>query len=152
MKKSLIVFCLMCIACVSAQGWAGVNWQTDYASAMNQAASTGKPVILFFTGSDWCGWCSKLDSEVLETDEFARLVGDKFIFVKVDFPLYKPQDPQLTAANKALQEKYDVRGFPALIIVDKTGRQIGVTGYRAGGPKLYADHLLEKTDLFSSLN
>lgn len=150
MKKSIVLFCLLCLCCFSSKGMASINWQTDANAALSQAAASNKSVVLFFTGSDWCGWCTKLDNEVLETDEFAHLVGDKFIFVKVDFPLYKQQDPNLAAANKALQEKYDVRGFPALIILDKSGRKIGVTGYRAGGPKLYADHLLEKVDVSTS--
>lgn len=150
MKKYLALFCLILLYSLNLKAAANdshaghIDWKTNYSEALKTSATSGKPVILFFTGSDWCGWCTKLENEVLNTDEFAQLVGDKFIFVKLDFPLYKQQDTNLAAANKQLQEKYEVRGFPALIIIDSSERKIGVTGYRANGPKLYANHLLEK--------
>lgn len=150
MKKYLALFCLIVLYSLNLKAAASdshagrIDWKTNYSEALKTSTATGKPIILFFTGSDWCGWCTKLENEVLNTDEFAQLVGDKFIFVKLDFPLYKQQDANLATANKHLQEKYEVRGFPALIIIDGTEKKIAVTGYRANGPKLYANHLLEK--------
>jgi thioredoxin-related protein len=32
-----------------------------------------KPLLLFFTGSDWCGWCIKLQNEVLKTADFKKM-------------------------------------------------------------------------------
>jgi protein disulfide-isomerase len=107
-------------------------------------------MLLFFTGSDWCGWCNKIEEEAIDTPEFAEIAGNKFIFVKLDFPLYANQDPQVKAQNKALQQKFDVRGFPTLVIIDPVQNQsIGTTGYRPGGGKAFADHLLKMVNDYS---
>jgi len=120
-----------------------LNWVTSYEEAVNQSKSTSKPIILFFTGSDWCGWCHKLEREALDTADFAQAAGDKFIFVKLDFPMNSQLPSNLTAQNKQLQKKYDVRGFPTIIILDSQERQIGTTGYRSGGGAQYAQHLFK---------
>lgn len=147
--KSICTFLITSLICCSqflhaADGNNGkIAWLTSYEQAVNEAKSSSKFIVLFFTGSDWCGWCNKLEDEVLDTQEFADSVGNKFIFVKLDFPLYKSIDPQLAGQNKQLQRKYDVKGYPTLIILDSNQQQIGVTGYRAGGPSQYANHLLD---------
>lgn len=120
----------------------GITWLTNYEEAVDKAKSSSKPLILFFTGSDWCSWCTKLDKEVFETQEFVNLAGNQFIFLKLDFPLNHPLTTQQTNQNKQLQKKYDVRSFPTLVILDPTGQQqIGHTGYRIGGGRQYAEHL-----------
>jgi protein disulfide-isomerase len=120
-----------------------LNWMTSYEDALNQAKAEKKPVLLFFTGSDWCGWCHKLENEVLDTMEFSDSASGKFIFVVVDFPMKKALDAKLTAQNKELQKKFDVKGFPTIILIDDQQNQIGVTGYRPGGAKGYFDHLMK---------
>ncbi|MCE5318680.1 MAG: hypothetical protein LLG04_15115 [Parachlamydia sp.] len=81
---------------------------------------------------------------MLESSEFADAAGDKFVFLKLDFPLYSAIDPQISAQNKQLQKKHDVRGFPTIIVLDSQNLQsMGTVGYRAGGPKAYATHLLK---------
>ncbi|HEV8052058.1 MAG TPA: thioredoxin family protein [Parachlamydiaceae bacterium] len=157
--KILFIFCTVLSFCscrISADSQAltttraPIKWQTNYEQAVQQSKTASKPLVLFFTGSDWCGWCTKLDEEAFDTREFAEAAGSKFIFVKLDFPLYSPQDPQTKAQNKELQQKFDVRSFPTVIIVDpKQNQQMGVTGYRPGGGKAFADHLLKTANDYS---
>lgn len=131
-------------------GTASIKWQTNYEQAVQESNTTSRPLILFFTGSDWCGWCNKLDEEAFETTAFAEAAGNKFVFVKLDFPLYSPQNPQLKTQNKQLQQKFDVRSFPTVIIVDpKQNQQIGITGYRPGGGQSFADHLIKMVNDYS---
>ncbi|BBI16502.1 thioredoxin family protein [Neochlamydia sp. S13] len=119
-----------------------LQWMTNYEEAENLSRATFKPIILFFTGSDWCNWCSKLEQESLDTPEFAQAVGDKFIFMRLDFPVNSTLPTPLAVQNKQLQKKYNIRSFPTLIILDgQQQKQIGITGYRAGGGKMYAAHL-----------
>lgn len=143
---TFVVTCLLIITlfccCEAQQNTGQIQWQDSYQKALEQSKSSSKPVLLFFTGSDWCGWCSKLEEEALNTQEFVQTAGPQFIFVKLDFPLYSPIDPQIAVRNKELRKKFDVRSFPTIIIVDETGRQIGSTGYRPGGGKEYAGHLI----------
>lgn len=125
-----------------------INWTTDYQEALVKAKNERKPVLLFFTGSDWCGFCHKLENEVLGTTEFADKLGDKFIFVMIDFPQKTAIPPQVASQNKELQKKYNIRGFPTIILIDESEQKMGVTGYQAGGAKPYIEHLLKITTDF----
>jgi len=127
-----------------------IQWQTNYEKAVDLSKSSSKPIVLFFTGSDWCGWCSKLEEEVFNTSEFAEDAGNKFVFLKLDYPMYKHLDPQQVAQNKELQKKYDVRNFPTIILLDSKQQLIGTSGYRPGGGKQYASYLLKLVSDYSS--
>ena len=91
---------------------------------------------------DWCGWCHKLENEVLNTVEFADSVNDKFIFVLVDFPLKMPLEPSVSRQNKELQQKFQVHGYPTIILLDEDQNQMGSTCYRPGGAKAYIEHIV----------
>lgn len=134
--------CLLVAAFIhSSANAAGVTWHTNYEEAVNQSKEKSKPMILFFTGSDWCTWCNKLEEEALNTPDFADQANDKYIFVKLDYPMQKKLSTALIEQNKQLQEKFDIRSFPTVILLDANQQQIGITGYRPGGGKPYADHL-----------
>lgn len=120
-----------------------IQWYTDYSQAAKVAKQSNKPLLLFITGSDWCGWCKKLDSEVFATPEFARLAGNDFVFVEVDFPMNKTLPEKIAKQNAEIKQKYGVTGYPTVILLDSSGNYIGETGYRAGGPAAYAEHLKE---------
>lgn len=123
-----------------------INWMTNYEDAVMQAKRENKPLLLFFTGSDWCGWCHKLENEALSTTEFADAANDQFVFVLVDFPLKTAQDGNIKKQNQQLQKDFDVKGYPAIILLDPNNQQIGNTGYRPGGGRAYADHLLKMVE------
>jgi protein disulfide-isomerase len=158
MTKKLILFLCSCLLMSTYQlnsaeeiGRERIQWLTNYDDAVNQGRTTSKPLLLLFTGSDWCSWCSKLEEEVLNTNDFAEAVGDKFIFVKIDFPLYSAQDPEVKSQNKQLQQKFDVRSFPTIILFDaQQNQKIGMTGYRPGGGKPYAAHLSKMVNDYST--
>ncbi len=119
-----------------------VQWLTNYEEAVKASKSEKKPIVMLFTGSDWCSWCTKLEEEALSSAEFAKDAGNNFIFLKLDFPLNSSQAPEVKAQNKQLQHKFDVRSFPLVVVYDPTtDKKIGSTGYRAGGGKSYADYL-----------
>jgi len=127
-----------------------IGWTTSYEEALNKSKNESKPIVLFFTGSDWCTWCKKLEKESLHTDEFAKAAGDKFVFLMLDYPMKEKQQLGLIEQNKKLQQKFDVKSFPSLILMSPNGKQIGITGYRKGGGKQYADHLLKMVEDFTS--
>lgn len=157
MFNKLFFFCAAILAqcCLlmgnNGQSGSGIRWFTNYDEALKQAKSSSQPMLLFFTGSDWCGWCSKLDEEAFNTKEFADAASNKFVFVKIDYPLYSAQDPQIKTQNKQLQQKFSVRSFPTVILFDaQQNQQIGQTGYKAGGGKQYASHLSKMLSDYSS--
>ncbi|MGV3756283.1 MAG: thioredoxin family protein [Verrucomicrobiota bacterium] len=118
-------------------------WATDYDAALKAARLYKRPVLINFTGSDWCGWCIRLKSEVFDTPEFDQFARSRLVLLEVDFPNRKPQSAALQQANEALQQKYAVTGYPTLYLVDSTGKVIQKLGYMAGGPKVFIGQLLK---------
>lgn len=127
----------------SAFSQSQVAWLTDYQAAAKQAEKENKPLLILFTGSDWCGWCIKLEKEALDTPEFSTLAGHDFVFLKLDFPLYTKPPAPIVAQNKELQKKYEVRGFPTVLLLDSQLNIVGRTGYKPGGGREYALHLFK---------
>lgn len=129
-----------------------IHWLTNYDEAIKESTATNKYMLIVFTGSDWCPWCQKLDREVLSTDEFAEMVGSKFVFLKIDFPTHTKITSAQQKHNNDLKEKYGVKGFPTLIILDEKQQKINTIGYRAGGAKAYADYLQSTIADYNSYN
>jgi thioredoxin-related protein len=120
-----------------------IKWNNNFADAQQQARATGKPLFIFFTGSGWCSWCIKLEDQVLNRDEFIKMVSDRFIFVKADFPDYT-EDAIMSSPYRPVMERYGVESFPTIVVTDSNGKQLFTTGYLAGGPINYANKLLNK--------
>src|SRR6185369_11343768 len=51
------------------------------------------------------------------------------------------QSDEQKNANRRLQSRYPVEGYPTIVIADETGRPLGITGYIAGGPKPFIANL-----------
>ncbi|WP_269226467.1 thioredoxin family protein [Flavobacterium eburneipallidum] len=144
MKKILI--CLLVVMASFTVQAQELKWETDINKAITVSNKTKKPMLLFFTGSDWCGWCIRLQKEVLKTPEFTKWAKANVVLVELDFPRAVPQSNALKAQNNGLQQAFGVQGFPtvyfatAKIIKNKpsfTG--LGSTGYVAGGPAAWLD-------------
>jgi thiol-disulfide isomerase/thioredoxin len=122
----------------------GEGWISDFEAAKKKAAEEKKSLLIDFTGSDWCGWCIKLNKEVFDHAAFKDGVKDKFVLVELDFPKDKTKVTEaVMAQNKELQGKYSVRGFPTILLTDAEGKPFAKTGYRQGGPEAYVTHLNE---------
>ena len=118
-------------------------WGSDFAKAQEAAKTSGKPILAFFTGSDWCGWCIRLHKEVLGEKPFADYASESLVLFEADFPRGKKLDPEVAKQNDTLMEKYGVRGFPTLFLLSADGKVLGQTGYRPGGADKYVEHLKE---------
>jgi len=119
----------------------GDHWQTDFATAKAQAKAEQKPMLLDFTGSDWCGWCIRLGDEVFSKKAFQEYAAESLVLVEIDFPSRKKQSADLKKQNDALAEKYSIEGFPTIVILSPDGKLIKKTGYRPGGPDAYVGHI-----------
>ena len=140
-KYTLAAFVALMIAALPAL--AGPKWYTDLDEAKAVAAKENKPLLVDFTGSDWCGYCIKLHAEVFDKPEFAEFAKG-YVLVELDFPNKKPQPAEEKAKNKATQAKFGVSGFPTVLLLDaKTGEAYGrQSGYGPGsGPKAYIEKL-----------
>lgn len=123
------------------------EWHTDLNKAMAVSKKSKKPLFLFFTGSDWCGWCIKLQKEVFKTPEFAKWAKDNVVLVELDFPKRTQQSDELKQQNAQLNSFFQVRGYPTVWITDvkknKEGKvefaPRGSSGYVAGGPSTWLE-------------
>ncbi len=115
----------------------------NFEQAKKEAAAFKQPIFAFFTGSDWCGWCMKLRSEVIDTKEFGKFAADNLVLFEADFPRGKKQADSIKKQNEELAAKYGVRGYPTVFLLDAEGKELGKTGYKAGGGEAYVNHLKE---------
>ena len=143
MKTMTVLTALFALSAVAS---AGEGWETDFAAASAKAKEEGKYMLLDFSGSDWCGWCVRLDREVFQKDEFKKYAADNLVPVLLDFPRRKKLDAALVTQNRGLAQKYGVRGYPTIIVLGPEGDLVGRTGYRPGGPEAYVTHLKSLVD------
>lgn len=134
--RHLLALLLTPLAAIGAEGWL-----TDFEAAKKKAAAEKKDILVDFTGSDWCGWCIKLDKEVFSTEAFKA--QKDFVLVALDFPRRKEIPADQKAKNEALMRQWGVRGFPTIILTNASGEAYARTGYQAGGPEKYLPHLAE---------
>ena len=136
MKKILIT--LLAVAALWQVNAAEAAWLTDLPQAQAEAKAENKIVLMDFTGSDWCPWCIKFKKEVLDTPQFQEYAAKNVVLVEVDYPRKKVQSDDLKKANAALKDQYKVDGFPTLVVLDKSGKEIGrQIGYEDGGPTAF---------------
>ncbi|MCX6874295.1 MAG: thioredoxin family protein [Verrucomicrobia bacterium] len=146
MKKSspLLHAGLLALVTLATAAAGGEGWTSDFEAAKKQALAEKKDLLLDFTGSDWCGWCIKLNKEVFQEAAFKTGVKDTLVLVELDFP---KDSSKLTADTKAQNEKlrdqFKINGYPSLLLCDAGGKAYAKTGYQAGGPEKYVQHLTE---------
>ncbi|MES2658374.1 MAG: thioredoxin family protein [Verrucomicrobiota bacterium] len=144
--KSLINTCAVVVAVgLSSAAFAGgEGWISDFAAARKQAAESKEDLLVDFTGSDWCGWCIKLNKEVFSQEPFKTGVRGKFVLVELDYPKDKSKLSEATIKqNEELGKKYAVAGYPTILLCDAEGKPFASTGYQEGGPEAYVKHLDE---------
>lgn len=111
-------------------------WLTDFSAAQAQAQKENKPIVLSFTGSDWCSWCILMRRQVLDTPDFYSYARDKFVLMEVDLPRNSSgMPPQQLRNNHELAQRYKVSTFPTVLIITADGTLAGgFTGGRTDLP------------------
>jgi hypothetical protein len=105
---------------------AGIGaWTTDYPAAVKVATERHLPMFIQFTGSDWCGWCQKMEKECLSKPEFLEAMKTQCVLVSVDFPHKTKLPDDLKEQNNKLSAQFKKRGgFPAYYIVDSDAKTV----------------------------
>jgi disulfide reductase len=108
---------------------AGSGWLDDYHKAQEEAKASHKLLLLNFTGSDWCGWCIRLDQDVFSQSDFKDYASKNLVLLELDFPRpggsrWQGQAAQLKKQNLELARQYNVFGFPTLIVLDGDGQKL----------------------------
>ena len=108
---------------------AASGWLDDYHKAQDQAKASHKLLLLNFTGSDWCGWCIRLDQDVFSQSDFKDYASKNLVLIELDFPRpggsrAQAQTAELQKQNLELARQYNVHGFPTLIVLDGNGQKL----------------------------
>jgi thioredoxin-related protein len=144
MKKVLFLLSFaLFIGVVHAQTENEQVWHSDVNVAIQQSLATKKPMFLFFTGSDWCGWCIRLQKEVFQTPYFTQWAKENVILVELDYPRKKQLPDEVRQQNQTMQQIFQVQGYPTVHLVTPEPQQdgtvtftsLGQSGYAAGGPE-----------------
>ena len=135
--KTIVCCMLMAVSALWVRAAEG-DWTTDLVHAQARAKAEKKMVLMDFTGSDWCPPCKALHKNVLSAKEFLDFAKDHLVLVQLDFPRGKKQSAELKKANRALSEKYEIEGFPTVIVLDADGKVLKKeVGYSGGNAKDY---------------
>lgn len=103
-----------------------LDWQTDFKDALKKSKKEKKPVLIYFTGSDWCGPCKILDKNLFHSKKFKDMADKDLILYEAN----NPQNKDLVEAermqeNYKLISKYKVKSYPTLVFVNHKGKMIG---------------------------
>jgi thiol-disulfide isomerase/thioredoxin len=109
-------------------------WSTNYDESLKKAATENRMVLLEFTGSDWCPPCKKQAEDVFAQPAFEEFASANLVPVKFELLKYSKQPEEQIAANAAIRDKYQVDGYPTLILLDSKGAELArQSGYSGGG-------------------
>ena len=114
---------------------AGPVWLTSVEQAREVAKKEKKPILVDFTGSDWCGWCKKLEAEVFGTAAFKKWATEHVVLLKLDFPRRIAQDETTKKQNADMKATFGIKGYPTIVFMDAEGKELGRSGYLPGGPE-----------------
>lgn len=122
MKRLLFVLCLV-VSCASFAQKSELKWSNNFEKTLKKAKKNKKPIIMYFSGSDWCSPCKKLDADFFHSTQFLEQ-SDKFNLVLVDIPRRVDiiSEKQMEK-NKALLSKYNKgKSFPMVVFMSYRGK------------------------------
>ena len=118
------------------------DWLHDWNKAQEEAKTNHKLLFLNFTGSDWCGWCIKLDKDIFSQPQFKNYAHDNLVLVELDFPRRKSLPTEEKKQNMHLAQQYEVLGFPTIVVLNSSGQKVWkFDGYFPGGPEAFIEQL-----------
>ncbi|MAU16701.1 MAG: thiol-disulfide isomerase [Muricauda sp.] len=129
MKYLVYILLFTCAGMLQAQ-----EWQDSFDDALAKATVEDKPIVLVFSGSDWCAPCIRLKKHIFDSETFKAYASEHYVMYNADFPRKKknqlPQDK--LNVNKSLAEKYNPKGyFPLVVVLDSNEQVLGTTGFVA---------------------
>jgi tetratricopeptide (TPR) repeat protein len=103
-----------------------IEWRTDLASAIKEAAAADRVVLIYFH-ADWCQPCRLMDEATFVNRGVALYIGQNFVPVKVDD----------TAGPSEVSKKYEVRIYPSILFLAPAGEPLHVLLFPRTAAELY---------------
>ncbi len=134
MKKQLKVFVLTLVISLTfgssvfaldamKKGVEAGKWTQDLKAATQYAQDNNLPIMIMFTGSDWCYWCKLMEKSVFSGNKFFDWAKNHLVLVAIDFPRDKSKVPtEFQERNQMLGREFQVRGVPTYVILKSDGK------------------------------
>lgn len=132
MKSRILAISLLLFFSVSALS--AQHFVSNYSVAQSKARNMEKPLLILFSGSDWCRPCMQLHKTVYETEKFQTYADKNFVMYYADFPR-RPQNQlpdDVKATNQSLASQYALSGVPTTVVLSSDGKK--VLGKIVGNP------------------
>ena len=138
---------------LAGNAFAEEGWLVSFEKAKEQAAKEGKPILMEFTGSDWCPPCKALHKNVLVKDVFKKEMPKHFILLKLDNPKDKSKQTEDEKEQyKKLSKEYKVSGVPSIFLVDVGGKPFfKKVGYSNQPADAWVKDMVAKTEIPDAL-
>jgi thioredoxin-related protein len=157
MKRNILIYTLIVLTAaagrlfaveVDIDGAKPGRWTMDLDAAKQIAAEKKLPIMLDFSGSDWCTWCQVMETNVFMKPEWTAYATNNLMMVLLDFPNDESLVPEkYRERNEDLSQQYGIEGFPTYVILDDDGTtELGQLG--AGRDKTPASFIEELKKVF----
>lgn len=141
MKRFIATALFLILSFAYSTAQISVFWQPNYESAVETSKKESKPILLLFSGSDWCKPCIKLKKSILETKQFSDY-SQKFVLYNADFPYRIKIDKTIKATNEKLAEQYNKEGsFPKIVILSPQKNVMATLGFIECTPEAYIEEI-----------
>ncbi|MEM6892224.1 MAG: thioredoxin family protein [Bacteroidota bacterium] len=121
-----------CLLFFTVQFTFSQEWKNDFSEALTIAQGQNKPIILVFSGSDWCAPCIRFKSKIFDSNDFLEYAEQHYVLYNADFPRKKKNmlAEDKMNVNKSLAERFNPKGyFPLVVILNEEEKVLGVTGF-----------------------
>jgi thiol-disulfide isomerase/thioredoxin len=126
--KKLWIACLILISPFVSSA------QTATVSLLS-TTDTKRPVLLIFSGSDWCAPCIRFERTILSEPTFQSYADENLTIVKADFPQRKKISDDQKKQNEALADQYNPKGlFPHIVLLNADHSVMATLTYSSQTP------------------
>ncbi len=121
-------------------------WTDNFDAAKMLSKEKNLPILLNFTGSDWCGWCKRMDENVFSKKAWKDWAKKNLVCVTADFPSDRRMvSPSVRSQNRKLCKRFGIDGYPTFVLLSPGGdKEIGrVSGGKHKTPQEFISRLQE---------
>ena len=129
--RYLLIALIFTVFPLQAQEQETLPWLTNLEKAKKIAKKESKPILLYFTGSDWCAPCKMLKEDFFNHQDFKTL-SKELVLVMIDYPRRVDiiSEEQLVYNKEIIAALNPEKTFPKLLALNHRGKEIDkISGY-----------------------
>ena len=115
MLKYILVLALATNGFAEAPAKELPKWESSPEVAYKLAAQAEKPILVLFTGPEWCGPCRFVEAKIFNKPEFAELIEGEFVLLKWNVP--HPNTAEGAKAAQTAFDQFQVQAYPTVVIL-----------------------------------